>query len=286
MLTAARRLELRLLGPLEVASDGEPLPLGGPRQRALLAFLALHANELVGRDLPRHCAQRDDGRRGRRCGADLNLGGLRTSGVDAQIDWNIPAGPGTIALNLLANFTNSYEVQLLQGSAWQEFAGTIDGTQNGGIPVPDWKTLTTLSYRLPSFEASLRWRHLPEMDDITAVTRPASPAPGVPTYDLFDLTAAYRFNDKTSIARAGRTTCPTRNRRLWGAPSARRSRVRTTSLVVTTSSVCSWGSEERRHAARGVRPSSRQRLAALEDGFDRRTGGCRPSMNARAVDSA
>jgi outer membrane receptor protein involved in Fe transport len=132
----------------------------------------------------------------------LNLGGLRTSGVDAQIDWSIPAGPGSIVLNLLANFTNSYEVQLLQGSAWQEFAGTIDGTQNGGIPVPDWKTLTTLSYRLPSFDASVRWRHLPEMDDITSVTRPASPAPGVPAYDLFDLTAAYRFNDKTSI-RAG-----------------------------------------------------------------------------------
>ena len=49
MLTAARRLEFRLLGPLEVASDGDALPLGGPRQRALLAFLALHANELVGR---------------------------------------------------------------------------------------------------------------------------------------------------------------------------------------------------------------------------------------------
>jgi hypothetical protein len=45
--------------------------------------------------------------------------------------------PGSLDLNLLANFTNSYEVQLLQGSPWQEFAGTIDGTQNGGIPVPD-----------------------------------------------------------------------------------------------------------------------------------------------------
>jgi iron complex outermembrane recepter protein len=132
----------------------------------------------------------------------LNLGGLRTSGVDTQLDWNVPVGPGTLDVNIVANFTNSYEVQLLAGSAWQDFAGTIDGTQNGGIPVPDWRTLTSVTYRLPRFEAGMRWRHLPEMDDITAVTRPTSPAAGVPAYDLFDATLAYRFND-TFLLRGG-----------------------------------------------------------------------------------
>ena len=43
-------MEIRILGPLEVVVDGRPLVLGGPRQRALLAILALHANELVSRD--------------------------------------------------------------------------------------------------------------------------------------------------------------------------------------------------------------------------------------------
>jgi DNA-binding SARP family transcriptional activator/streptogramin lyase len=43
-------LEFRLLGPLEVRSGGTPLPLGGPKQRALLALLLLHANEVVSRD--------------------------------------------------------------------------------------------------------------------------------------------------------------------------------------------------------------------------------------------
>ena len=48
MATSARSvLRFRLLGPLEVVRDGEPLPLGGERQRGLLAFLLLHANELV-----------------------------------------------------------------------------------------------------------------------------------------------------------------------------------------------------------------------------------------------
>ncbi len=44
------RLRFRLLGPMEVTSDGEPLALGGPRQRALLALLLLHANEVVPRE--------------------------------------------------------------------------------------------------------------------------------------------------------------------------------------------------------------------------------------------
>jgi predicted ATPase/DNA-binding SARP family transcriptional activator len=39
-----------VLGPLEVTSGGTELRYGGPKQRALLAFLLLRANEAVGRD--------------------------------------------------------------------------------------------------------------------------------------------------------------------------------------------------------------------------------------------
>jgi DNA-binding SARP family transcriptional activator/streptogramin lyase len=39
-----------MLGPLEVWKDGQPLRLGGDRQRALLAFLLLHANVVVSTD--------------------------------------------------------------------------------------------------------------------------------------------------------------------------------------------------------------------------------------------
>jgi DNA-binding SARP family transcriptional activator len=43
-------MEFRVLGPLEVIDDGEPVPLGGAKQRALLAVLLLHANTVVSRD--------------------------------------------------------------------------------------------------------------------------------------------------------------------------------------------------------------------------------------------
>ena len=43
-------MEFRLLGPLEVLEGGRVIHVGGAKQRALLAILLLHANEVVSRD--------------------------------------------------------------------------------------------------------------------------------------------------------------------------------------------------------------------------------------------
>jgi DNA-binding SARP family transcriptional activator/tetratricopeptide (TPR) repeat protein len=43
-------MEFRILGPLEVHSDGQALDLGGTKQRSLLAVLLLHANQVVSQD--------------------------------------------------------------------------------------------------------------------------------------------------------------------------------------------------------------------------------------------
>src|SRR5258706_3314732 len=43
-------MEFRLLGPLEVAEHGLTLPIGGPKQRAVLAHLLLRANAVVSID--------------------------------------------------------------------------------------------------------------------------------------------------------------------------------------------------------------------------------------------
>ena len=40
-------MDFRLLGPLEVLDNGRSIQLGGPKQRALLAVLLLHANDVV-----------------------------------------------------------------------------------------------------------------------------------------------------------------------------------------------------------------------------------------------
>ena len=43
-------MEFRVLGPLEAVDDGRSLVLGGPKQRALLAYLVLEANRVVSTD--------------------------------------------------------------------------------------------------------------------------------------------------------------------------------------------------------------------------------------------
>src|SRR5215468_6743750 len=42
--------EFGILGPLEVRRSGQAVPLGGPRQRAVLALLLLEANRVVSMD--------------------------------------------------------------------------------------------------------------------------------------------------------------------------------------------------------------------------------------------
>ena len=43
-------MEYRILGPLEVVDEGEPVPLGRLKERLVLAILLLHANEFVPRE--------------------------------------------------------------------------------------------------------------------------------------------------------------------------------------------------------------------------------------------
>ena len=43
-------MDFQILGPLEVVEEGRSIPLGGPKQRAVLAILLLHANAVVSRE--------------------------------------------------------------------------------------------------------------------------------------------------------------------------------------------------------------------------------------------
>src|ERR1044071_10409542 len=46
----SRSIEFRVLGPVEAVLEEGPVPLGAPKQRALLALLLLNANSVVPRE--------------------------------------------------------------------------------------------------------------------------------------------------------------------------------------------------------------------------------------------
>lgn len=124
----------------------------------------------------------------------LNLGGLKTEGVDVQFDWVIELNDRwTLRFNTALGYLLDYSVQTLPGSAFQDFTGTNTIAANHTVSntFPEWKALTTVGVGFGPVNASLRWRYQDSMEDVTSVTTPATPGRGVATYNLYDFTASY-----------------------------------------------------------------------------------------------
>ncbi|HEV7135548.1 MAG TPA: TonB-dependent receptor [Steroidobacteraceae bacterium] len=123
-----------------------------------------------------------------------NLGGLKTDGIDVQLNWAFDLAdihglrvPGTLAIGSGIGYNRNEEVQTLPGTPWAEYSGT--NTPNGSYP--KWKALTSVAYSLGGATAGLRWRYQDAMADVTSVTSPKSPGIGVAPYNLYDFFAIY-----------------------------------------------------------------------------------------------
>lgn len=140
----------------------------------------------------------------------LNLGGLKTDGIEIQVNWamrlsdfGFHGAKGKVYLNSNIGYLDSFQRQALPGSAFQEFAGTNTvGSLSSGGSFPSWKALTTVGYRSEGLGFGLRWRYQAAMKDVSAVLTPAAVAAGVPEYDLFDFFATLKVN-KAFEMRAG-----------------------------------------------------------------------------------
>lgn len=137
----------------------------------------------------------------------LNLGGLKTDGVEIQMNWGLRLSElgmnspsGKIYINTAVGYTRHYSIQTLPDSDFQDYAGTI----TLGAAYPHWKALTTLGYSSDVVGFGLRWRYQQGMNDVTSVTTPNNPSPGTPAYNVFDLFGTTRINDALEL-RAGVT---------------------------------------------------------------------------------
>jgi outer membrane receptor protein involved in Fe transport len=128
----------------------------------------------------------------------MNLGGFRTSGIDVQVDWaarlsdlGLPENSGRVSLSVVVNKLREYSTQDLTTSPFRNFTDT--GAN------PEWKVLTTLGYSIGPVAADLRYRYIDAVNDLTSVTRPASPAPGTAAREYFDLSVRWTVSDNLEL---------------------------------------------------------------------------------------
>ncbi|MDE2301256.1 MAG: TonB-dependent receptor [Sphingomonadales bacterium] len=142
----------------------------------------------------------------------LNLGGVKTDGVEFQVHWSAPVQPlgstGRFFFDSTVDWLDKYEVQLLPGAAFLNYTGISNGTATpNSVPpraTPVWKALTTFGYRSDTATLGLRWHYQAGMNDVSAVTTPNNVSVGVAAYATWDMFASYNVN-KAFELRAGIT---------------------------------------------------------------------------------
>jgi iron complex outermembrane receptor protein len=144
----------------------------------------------------------------------LNLGALKTDGVEVQVHWCVPATPigetGKLYVDSAIGWLHNYSVQLLPGAAFLDYTGVSNGgAGTGAVPpraTPKWKALTTFGYRSSAVGARLRWRYQNAMRDVSSVLTPATAAIGGPAYSLLDLFGTVKTNKQFELRAGGQQT--------------------------------------------------------------------------------
>jgi outer membrane receptor protein involved in Fe transport len=162
-----------------------------------------------------------------------NQATIATSGVDVQFNWlaslsDLGLGnvPGRVGVNIQGAWLDYYKTKQSPfpfdvETDWKGSLGpNLTGTNPGAY---SYRLNTSLNYSLPTFNVSLRWRHLPSVISAGSASEAAivennkrvaaggdglilGYTPGTSLaarkYDIFDLSAAWNINDTLSL-RAG-----------------------------------------------------------------------------------
>ena len=129
----------------------------------------------------------------------LNLGGYRTSGVDIQADWNFPLSAvglgdkaGKLAVNVVASYLRTFQIENLPGAPFVDYAGTIGNTQIDlfADTHPQWKSATTVTYANGPISTALTWRYIDKMSNANNVGTTGT-APGAAARNYLDLNAKW-----------------------------------------------------------------------------------------------
>jgi len=129
-----------------------------------------------------------------------NLAFVRRKGVDLQLDYavDLPDGAGQLGINvLLSNLMEANERSFV-GEPLVDYAGSIG--RRIGETLPEWKTVTTVSWARDNLSLNLRWRNIDEMENRLVVDNPQNTsAVGVDSVNYFDLTGSWDVNENMRV---------------------------------------------------------------------------------------
>ncbi|HEU0203596.1 MAG TPA: TonB-dependent receptor [Burkholderiaceae bacterium] len=101
-----------------------------------------------------------------------NQGNIETDGLDAQIAWGMPIGPGRFDTLLNAHYLLHYKLKTANQFPENDFAGTIpyfgaalSFTSFSGQAFPKWRVNWTARYKLNGVAADVRMRYIDKMDN-------------------------------------------------------------------------------------------------------------------------
>jgi outer membrane receptor protein involved in Fe transport len=130
----------------------------------------------------------------------VNNGRFEVEGIDANLSWRAPVGPGTVGLNVLFNYLIDFKSAELVTDPLAEFVGTLGVGQNGLNPGPfEYRVLTDLNYSIGAFTLGMQWQHLPSIEDGTEGQFGPTPTTGFSSYNIFHLNSSFTINDAVTV---------------------------------------------------------------------------------------
>ena len=122
-----------------------------------------------------------------------NQGGIKTSGVDLNVDWRLPVGPGTLDVNGVVNYLSDFKQSFLNGLQFVEFADTISSTS----AYFRWRPITTVSFDTTNWNVGARWRFTPRTRDVSCASQ--CNAPDTSSASTFDLFGSYNLTKQVRL---------------------------------------------------------------------------------------
>jgi len=139
----------------------------------------------------------------RMIGSYGNDGEIRLSGVDANLSWSSDLGPGSLFVNLNANYMIDFKIQTMTGQPFIDYVGT---TGTGALGVNsgssfEYRIFGTVGYNWGPANISMQWQHIPATEDgaeaffLNGLAPVGTDNSGLPAYNVFHLNAGYQLND-------------------------------------------------------------------------------------------